>query len=203
MPSRNIEKIFIPEAYYHVYNRGVEKRAIFLDDEDYCVFLNLLKRYLDDKPSTDRTGRQYEWLHDQLELLAFCLMPNHFHLFIYQINEQAITKLMKNLCTSYVMYFNKKYKRVGPLFQGRYKAKDILDDAYFQHISRYIHLNPTEFETWKYSSLPYFLNKKNSKWVQPGRVLEAFEGESYIEFVKDYIGQKEIMDELKHNLADK
>ena len=197
MPSKNIEKIFIPETYYHVYNRGVEKRTIFLDDEDYRVFLNLLKRYLDDKPSNDKSGRQYEWLHGQLDLLAYCLMPNHFHLFIYQIDEQAITKLLKNICTSYVMYFNKKYKRVGPLFQSRFKSKDVIDDAYFQHISRYIHLNPKDYETWEYSSLPYYLNTRKSGWVNPSRVLETFEGDSYSEFVKDYIGQKEIMDDLK------
>lgn len=202
MPSRNLEKIFIPQAFYHVYNRGVEKRDIFLDDDDYAVFLNLLKRYLSNKPAKDTKGREYEWLYPDLELLAFCLMPNHFHLLLYQNNAAAITRLMRGVCTAYTMYFNRKYKRVGTLFQDRFKASHIQDDAYLQHISRYIHLNPQDFENWSYSSLSYYLGNKSASWVRPTKILELFEGDSYLNFVRDYTEYKRSLDELKHQLAN-
>lgn len=203
MPSRNIVKEFSPEAYYHVYNRGVEKRIIFLDEEDYRVFLNLLKRYLSKTPTKDSSGREYEWLYPEMELLAYCLMPNHFHLFVYQHDTDAVTRLMRGVGTSYTMYFNRKYKRVGTLYQDRFKATHITNDSYLQHISRYIHLNPREYLTWEYSSLPFYLGKKQADWVRPERVLEIFKGSDYLEFVKDYIGHKEILEELKYDLADR
>ena len=80
MPSRNSRKEYVPETMYHVYNRGHNKDKIFLDDNDYAVFLNLLKRYLSKTVVTDEKGRPYEQLRDEVELVAFCLMPNHFHL---------------------------------------------------------------------------------------------------------------------------
>ena len=80
MPNRNIVKLYDADSYYHVYNRGVDKRDIFLDDQDCAVFLGLLKRHLDKKPYIGSQGRNYEWLVNDIEIVAFCLMPNHFHL---------------------------------------------------------------------------------------------------------------------------
>ena len=201
MASRNRLKVYIPEAYYHIYNRGVEKRTIFLDYSDYRVFLNLLKRYLDIEPTKDRSGRDYEWLHDRLELLAYCLQPNHYHLLIYVHDDKAMTRLFRGVNTAYSGYFNKKYKRVGPLFQDRFKAVQVTSDAYLLHISRYIHLNPRDWQRWQYSSLPYYLNRKTAGWVQPKRILDLFNGD-YLDFVSDYEEQKKIMDELKRSLAN-
>ena len=109
---------------------------------------------------------------------------------------------MQSVCVSYVGYFNKKYKRVGTLFQDRYKASMITNDAYLQHISRYIHLNPKNYKSWKYSSLPYYLNTKAAKWVNHQRILDIFEGDSYIKFLDDYESSKEALDEIKHELAN-
>lgn len=193
----------IAEQHYHIYNRGVEKRVIFIDDIDYRVFLNLIKRYIDEKPHVNAHKVPYSWLGDEIELLAFCLMPNHFHLLLYQIKEGAMKKLMQNVCASYTSYFNKKYKRVGHLFQGVYKASTVMSDSYAQHISRYIHLNPDNYRDWEYSSLPYFLDQKKSGWVKPKRILKMFDNiHDYDDFLKDYEGQKEIMDELKLEMAD-
>ena len=86
MPSKNVVKIYENNTYYHAYNRGVEKRTVFIDDEDYATFLGLLKRSLDEHPETDDKGREYRWLANDVELVAFCLMPNHFHLLLYQMN---------------------------------------------------------------------------------------------------------------------
>lgn len=201
MVSRNREKNYVPEAYYHIYNRGVEKRKIFIDDEDYRVFLNLFKRYLDREPVRDPSGREYDHLFERGELLAFCLMPNHFHLLLYVHDDEAMTRLMRGVATSYTTYFNKKYKRVGPLFQDRYKASHILNDAYLVHITRYIHLNPKDWQDWPYSSLPYYLGKKSAAWIIPERILGMFEDGNYREFVADYVSQKEMWDEIKHDLA--
>jgi putative transposase len=146
MPSRNILKIDIPHSYYHVYARGGSRQTIYNDAEDYSVFLNLFKRYLSKEPIKDPAGRKYPHFAESIELLAFCLMPNHFHILLYQHDEKTISSLMRGLMTSYSRYFNKKYNRSGPLFESRYKSSRISDDAYLMHISRYIHLNP---KRWK------------------------------------------------------
>lgn len=203
MASRNTRNLYISHAHYHVFNRGVNKRRIFLDEEDYSVFLNLFKRYLSQNPVSDYKKREYPWLYNDIELLAYCLMPNHFHLLVYPLEEDALKKLLKNICGSYTAYFNKKYERVGPLFQDRLKAKIITDDAYLHHISRYIHMNPKQYMTWKYSSLPYYLGKNIAEWIQPNRIMELFkDNEDYVTFLKDYEEQKEIMEELKGYLAE-
>lgn len=202
MPSRNRIKQYVDESYYHVYNRGVDKKVIFKDKDDYAVFLNLLKRYLDDKPSKDSSGREYEWLYHEIELLAFCLLPNHYHLLLYAKDASAMTRLLRGVATSYSIYFNKKYKRVGPLFQDRFKASWILRDNYLVHISRYIHLNPKQWRTWGFSSLPYFIGKNNAAWVRPQRLIDLFEGEDYLAFVSDYESYKNELDELKQELAN-
>lgn len=204
MPGKNIVKQYAPESYYHIYNRGVNKRKIFMDAEDYTVFLNLLKRYLSREAGKDSYGRTHETYYNQIELLAFCLMQNHFHLLIYVgENERAMPELIKKIATSYVVYFNKKHKRVGALFQDSYKASRISSDNYLQHISRYIHLNPKEYLSWEFSSMPYYLKSKNAEWLRPEKILEIFEGESYLDFVNDYKDHKEVLDSIKHELADK
>jgi putative transposase len=186
MPSRNTVKIYDTNAYYHVYNRGVEKRKIFLEDEDYAVFLNLFKRYLDKEPVRDNKGREYEHMRGDIELIAFCLMPNHFHLLLFQLeNPFAMTKLLHAVCAAYTVYFNKKYDRVGGLFQGPYKASLILNESYLLHISRYIHLNPKDYMNWEWSSLPYWVGEKTAEWVIPGRLNDMPKVE-YLSFLQDY-----------------
>lgn len=202
MPSRNILKHYTPDAYYHIYNRGVNKRRIFLEDYDYKVFLNLLKRYLDIKPHTDNKGREYEHLRGKVELLAYCLMPNHLHLLLYAHDQQSISRLLTGVMTSYSMYFNKKYQRVGPLFQGRFKASGITNDAYLQHISRYIHLNPKAYKKYPYSSYADYVGERQTAWLQSNRILELFNRDSYEAFVADYEDYKEQLDEVKHSLAN-
>lgn len=203
MPGRNVYKSHLPDSYYHVYSRGVNKQPIFLEEQDYAVFLNLFKRYLSKEPSKDSKGREYPNYHGQVELLAYCLMPNHVHALIYQHDKKAMMLLFKAIMTTYVMYFNKKYKRVGPAFQSRYKASQIMNDTYLLHISRYIHLNPKNYQKWPYSSLPYYLSRQTADWVKPKRIMELFDDrKEYQEFVADYEGHKEALEEIKYELAD-
>jgi len=204
MPSRNSRKIYVANQFYHVYNRGVAKGKIFLDDEDYVVFLNLIKRYLSKEVVKDSYGRSYANFHHELELLVFCLMPNHVHFLFYLGDDvRALPDFMKRVANTYSAYFNKKYKRVGHLFQDRYKASAIYRDGYLQHISRYIHLNPKDYTTYKWSSYSYYCNKKKASWLKPDRVLEIFDSVAdYKNFVTDFADYKESLDDIREELAD-
>lgn len=218
MPAKNIVKIYVENGYYHIYNRGVEKREIFLDEQDCIVFLYYLKMYLSpieelEKESVAdiRVNRFIPLnLSSEVDLLAFTLMPNHIHLFIKQSTKDGIIKLMRRATTSYVMYFNKKYKRVGCLFQNTYKAAIIDSEIYLLHLSRYIHLNPSniifKINFKEFSSYPYYLGYKNASWVKPQEILNFFRSAqsmslrdvlSYQSFVEDYKdSSEEILGEL-------
>ncbi|MEI6228894.1 MAG: transposase [Candidatus Saccharibacteria bacterium] len=202
MPSRNVIKRYDVNSYYHIYNRGVEKRKVFIDDEDYAVFLNLFKRYLNEGPEKDNKGREYDWLAEDVELMSFCLMPNHFHLLLYQIRLGAITKLLRSVCSAYTTYFNKKYERVGPLFQGVFKASHIYIDDYLTYITRYIHRNPTDYLNWEWSSLPYWINNKRSAWVSSER-LNDMAPAKYLEFLNDDEDYRDSLDEIGDFMINK
>ena len=217
MPSRNTVKQYVENGYYHLYNRGVDKRTIFQDDQDYRVFLHLLKILLSSPsleakhPLTEVTGFNpvrlrliQQTLHNKVELLSYCLLPNHFHLLIKQITVDGMPILMKRLITTYSMYFNNRYKRVGHLFQGTYKAAYIGEDSYIMHVSRYIHLNPYELtgsnlvkvSEYPYSSYSYYLGKKKAKWVKPDFILSYFKNHKYIG-LQNFISYKSFVEDSK------
>ncbi len=207
MPGRNIEKVFVEDSFYHVYNRGLNKMNIFNDDADYRVFLNLLKRVLGEEVQKNRLHREYPNFHNDLELLSYCLMPNHFHMLIRTKNKpKLLAELMRSILTAYVMYFNKKNKRTGPLFGKRYRAVRITSDEYLWHISRYIHLNPLDigqdYKKYPYSSIDYYTSKKSSDWVKPDEITDMFKEakQDYGEFLKDYLDRKEELKEIKAEL---
>jgi putative transposase len=192
MPSRNMLKIYIKDGYYHVYNRGVEKRTIFEDEQDYKVFLDYLKEYLSPPPDPKMfiktiTLQEYSFkglprlpknYFDKIELLAFCLMPNHFHLLLKQTDKNVMEKFMRSLSIRYSTYFNKKYDRVGGLFQDTYKAILIIDESYLLHLSRYIHLNPTEYTSdliEAYTSYADYLGLRKTQWLKPQFILSFFD----------------------------
>lgn len=203
MPSRNVLKDDLPETYYHVYFRGGNRSRIFRDAADFEKMLQLFARYLSLEEVKNSAGISFPNYHYKLELNAFCLMPNHVHLLIYQRQQGAMTEFMRSLLTSYSMYFNKRHKRSGPLFESRYKASRITDDSYLDHITRYIHLNPRSWQDYEYSSLPYYLQQVTDEWLEPKRILENFSNpEEYLQFVKDYEQNKEMLDILKLELAN-
>ncbi|KKU88444.1 MAG: hypothetical protein UY16_C0007G0025 [Candidatus Gottesmanbacteria bacterium GW2011_GWA2_47_9] len=170
MPAKNELKLYIVSGYYHLYNRGVDKRLIFLDEQDYAVFLRTIKDALSPLPPPDPTRINSvlrKNLFNKVDLLCFVLMPNHFHLFVYQSIQNGIETFMRSIITRYVKYFNKKYERGGHLFQGRYKAIMVENEPYFLHLSRYIHRNPMpNFKDYPYSSYPYYLGKKHADWLK-------------------------------------
>jgi putative transposase len=202
MPSRNVLKIDIPDSYYHVYARGASRQEIFLDDADYWYFLELFRRYLSPEEILDSARMPYDKLHDDVELLCYCLMPNHFHLLLYQVNEHAMQRLMRGVMTAYSRYFNKKYKRSGSLFESRYKASRISSDEYLMRITRYIHLNPKKWRNYPYSSLVHYTEGNDADWLREQRILGLFSSKSaYGEFVADYESVKESLTLVKNELA--
>lgn len=189
MPAKNRIKQYLKHGYYHLYNRGTEKRIIFLDRQDYNVFLRYLDEYLlprDEKKLAEKLSnptlspREKEEIlkllrlnnfHDEITVLAYCLMPNHFHFFVKQKSAGAIDKFMNSLGTRYTMYFNKKYKRVGSLYQGVYKAVLIHNEEQFLHLSRYIHQQAIPHQPCSYQN---YLSKIKTEWVYPQEILNYF-----------------------------
>jgi REP element-mobilizing transposase RayT len=206
MPKRNRLKVYGSDQYYHLYNRGVNKQDIFREPDDYFYFLSLFKRYLSGEPFTDASGRPYVKLIDEVELVAFCMMPNHFHLLCYLKEPQGIMNLMHSVLTAYSMYFNKKYRRTGGLFEGPFLASRITNDGYLWHITRYIHLNPldlgADFKHYPYSSISYFSGERHADWLHTNKlVTKPEERAQYIEFVADYETMHDDMKLLKNILA--
>nr|WP_226966501.1 transposase [Sulfurimonas sediminis] len=115
-------------GFYHVLNRGVERRVIFLDDDDYLKFLEIV----------DESAFTYDF-----SVYSFCLMSNHYHLLVKTMHEN-LSLLMRQINSRYSIYFNNKYKRVGPLFQGRFKSWFVYDEVYLKSLVKYIELNPTK-----------------------------------------------------------
>jgi putative transposase len=203
MPAKNAVKIYEPDSYFHIYNRGAGKQAIFVDTQDKKYFLGLIERHLDhDNTKTNINGVVYQKYDKDVELLAYCLMGNHFHMFAYVGDDtQKIVAFMKSICTAYTMYFNKKYRRSGSLFQGVYKASHITEDTYLIHVSRYIHMNPRNYLGYKFSSIGAYLGGECPNWLKIGRILELHENGSYLEFMQDYESHKEWLDEIHKSLA--
>ena len=198
MTSKNRVKTYVSGGYYHIYNRGVAKQDIFLDKQDYRVYLNYLKQALT-QPNIIKVkkyvqGRSFNAVtrlpknfQKNIFLIAYCLMPNHFHLLIKQNDINAMESFMRSIATRYASYFNKKNDRVGPVFQGRYKAIMITDDKYLLHLSRYIHLNPYEITNNlldSYSSYADYLSRKSTSWVKPEIVLKFFKQKTIPEINK-------------------
>src|SRR4030042_3368719 len=182
MPYRKTK--FYENGFYHVYNRGVEKRMIFLDEEDYQTFVSILKSYLSRPSPLEWTSRiRNHHLFDEITLNAYCLMPNHFHLLVQQKLPSSITNFMRRTLTTYSMYFNEKYSRVGSLFQSRFKAKEVESDEYILHLSRYIHRNPLEaplvrgindLQVYRWSSYPAYLGREENRLVDKEFILGFF-----------------------------
>ena len=221
MPSKNIIKTYLENGYYHIYNRGVEKRKIFLDEQDYKVFLSYLKLYLLPKQESvkeiekndskvDNNEKMISEIYklnnffNKIDLISYVLMPNHFHLELRQKNKKEIEFFMRSLITKYSKYFNKKYERVGPLFQGRYKAVLIQNTEYLLYLNRYIHLNPMELlvegqplDQYPWSSYRVYLKKINISWLKTDIIGNSFlknkifSTDLYKNFVENSVAQTE------------
>ncbi len=219
MPARNTVKQYTENGYYHIYNRGVEKRSTFQDSQDYVVFLSYLKEYLLPKdeqslreklndPNTSYKEKnkiirilRLNNFSDEIKLICYCLMSNHFHLFVKQNNSHAIHKFMQSFTTRYTMYFNRKYKRVGSLFQATYKAVLVNREDQFLYLTKYIHKQALALKGLTFqgqpSSYEEYLGLRDTVWIHPEEVLSYFSKTnpklSYKSFVESEIDDDEII----------
>ncbi|MEA2020156.1 MAG: transposase [Patescibacteria group bacterium] len=197
MPYR--KTIFHKGGYYHIYNRGVEKRTIFVDYADYKNFTNILRYYLilreKGKESPVLSARMglsnLGKFREKVSLIAYTLMPNHFHFILKQLDqEKSISNFMRTIGTTYVMYFNQKYERVGSLFQGRFKAREVADDADLLNLSRYIHLNPCQSgivrnpEDYPWSSYHIYIGNEPNNLINTNPTLDQLPEPKNVEYKK-------------------
>lgn len=214
MPSKNSTKNYIENGYYHIYNRGVEKRIIFSDQQDYSVFLSYLKEYLlpknekelygklsDPQISSVKRNKTLKSLHlnnfsQEIILLAYCLMPNHFHFFVKQKNANSIDKFMNSLATRYTMYFNRKHKRVGSLYQDVYKAVLITNENHFLHLSRYIHKQALILN--QPCSYPEYVGLRQTPWIKPDEILTYFSTTNPFLSYQNFVTQSENVNNLEN-----
>jgi len=208
------------QDFYHTLNRGVDKRTLFLDKQDYLRFIHNLYElnnedrvestfgaFKNDPTLANTTSRKQRKL--LVDILAFCLMPNHYHLLLSPRVENAIPKFMSKINIGYAKYFNQKYEREGTLFQGRYKKILITDNIHFLYLPFYIHFNPLDLkypewrenkisspqkaleflEVYKWSSHLEYLGAKNYGSVLNKKVLnEVFDGNiGYKKLIKAYL----------------
>jgi putative transposase len=196
--------------YYHIFNRGVACLPTFLTKSDYKQAIASLSYYKDVKPymkfsrfkdlsfdEKDSVIKRSENTDKLVDLVCYCLMPNHFHFIVKQLVENGISIFLSKFTNSYTKYFNTKNERVGSLFQGVFKSVHVDSTNQLVHLSRYVHLNPLTsfvvpekyFISYPWSSLSDYLENKNTL-VNPSSVLSEFSSpKKYLEFVlnqKDY-----------------
>ena len=175
---------FSVHDYYHIYNRGTDKRVIFLDEEDHQRFASLMficnsERNIAFRDTPVGQPYVYERGDTLVDIGVYCLMPNHFHFLIREKIDGGITKFMSKLLTSYSMYFNRKYKRTGGLFEGRFKAKHVNSDEYLKYLAKY-----------RYSSYPEYLGdlRDETTIINRSAFPEYFaEVQDFERFIKDWM----------------
>lgn len=222
MPLRTT--IFSNDEYYHVFNRGVAKQPIFSNKRDYERFLlNLSYHQYEKLPfrlsrllqlSTETRNdviRELEYKNEKcIELAAYVLMPNHFHLLLKQTANQGVSRFVSTTLNGYTKYYNTKNERVGHVFQGMFKAVRVESDEQLVHVSRYLHLNPIvsylikkeDLTSYQWSSLPIYLGSQ-SNLVNPEAVLSHFTSTNdYLKFVLDQLDYGRELKRIEHLTLD-
>jgi putative transposase len=153
---------FYEGGFYHVYGRGVDKRLVYEEDADKRFFLSRVCKY------------QRDEMGECVEVVAFCLMDNHYHMLIRQANKRGVTRFMRKLLTSYVMYFNRKYERTGTLFESTFKRKCVDTDGYLGNVVRYIHLNAVDLMSDKEATPKQILKfVKEYEWSDASEYIDS------------------------------
>lgn len=214
MPGRTIP--LVNNQYYHIFNRGSDKRDIFLQTRDYKRFQQTFYYYQFTGPKlrfskfakSDLKIFKPDQANKLVEIICYCLMPNHFHFLIKQLKNNGIPTFISNLCNSYTKYFNTKYPRVGPLLQGKYQSVLIETDEQLIHTSRYIHLNPvvskitTDLNSYLWSSYPEYVTEQE-KLCAIKEILSFFPSpKKYQEFVAAQIDYGTTLEIIKHRAID-
>ncbi|SRR5258706_7911286 len=219
MPGRKFP--LITGERYHVFNRGIDKRIIFMTKSEYQRAIDCLSYYqfasppmkfskyqtLQEVRKSDILAQFQSRSNKLVDIYAFCLMPNHFHFLLTQLRENGIAKFMANFQNSYTRYFNIKHDRIGSLLLDQFKGVQIETDEQFIHVSRYIHLNPVtayivkkfiDLYDYPWSSYPEYLkiNERNIVNVEP--VLSLFKNQlAYEGFLADQVDYQRALGEIK------
>jgi putative transposase len=173
MSGKNVIKIYLAGGVYHIYNRGVEGRMIFADDRDYRAFLSYLRLYLSEP---DTITPIHKNLSGSISLIAYCLMPNHFHLLIQQHDAKDIEIFARAIFGRYSTYFNRRHNRFGRLYQGPYRATLVDTTEQLLTVARYIDRNPQKL-AHKLSAYPYGSYRhigRPAVWLKPNLVMQLF-----------------------------
>ncbi|MBI4999512.1 transposase [Candidatus Gottesmanbacteria bacterium] len=214
MPGRLIPHV--NGEFYHLFNRGSDKRDIFLQPRDY-IRLRLTFYYyqfLGPKPKFSNFAKfklktfKPPTETKLIEIICYCLMSNHFHFLVRQLKDNGISIFMSQLSNSYTKYFNTKYKRIGPLLQGAYKSIRVESDEQLIHLSRYIHLNPIvsqiskNLESYQWSSYHEYMLEKGML-CSTKEILGFFASKvEYKKFLEDQINYGQTLELIKHHRVD-
>ena len=211
------------DNYYHIFGRSIAKYVVFNDAEEYSRMLEILKlyRYVDLNYKYSRFNN-FEIIKQNaikrdlkknssffIEIVAYCLMPTHFHLILRQIVDHGISTYIAKVLNSYSRFFNLKHKRLGPLWAGRFKSVLILNNEQLLHLTRYIHLNPTSAglvknpEDWQFSSYLEYINHSDGqdKICSYDNVFD-FSPKEYLKFVLDRKAYQKDLSHIKRLLID-
>lgn len=195
MPRRKED--FTEGQVYHIFNRGVEKRSLFLDANDFYRFLNTFFYYLHGgtikfSVVTDRVLKQQFAEQPRFTLIAYCFMPNHYHVLFSPQPGSSVANLLRRVQDSYAKYFNTRYERVGGLFQGPFKAVWVKTDEQLLHLVRYIHLNPVVAgiskrpHEYPWSSCLEYLGRTKRSWCQRTIIEHQLPMERHLSFLERY-----------------
>lgn len=222
--STNRKISFRNEEVYHLFNRGIERRNIFTDKKEFERARNLIKFYkhkdipirfsqviqqpkdIREKMLSDlyKSGRA-------VDILSYCLMPNHFHFLLKQNSDKGVSNFLANFSNAYTRYFNTKYQRIGPLFEGIFKGVHIENEEQLLHVSRYIHINPVvssiiadnQLENYPWSSYREFLSLSKDGITQRDFILNMFRSDKrYQEFVENQIDYGKKLEAIKHLILE-
>lgn len=220
MPGRKIP--LVTNQIYHGLNRGISFQPTFTIKKNFQRAIEVMRYYQNQKPPlrysqfTALSNKRRKQILKNLakekkflvEIIAYCIMSNHFHFMLKQSKEGGISKFMSNFTNSYTRYFNIKNKRSGPLFGGKFKAIRVETDEQLLHLSRYIHLNPyssyvvktlKDLEKFSFSSFPEYLGKTQIIICNKEIILSQFKNpESYKKFVFDQADYQRELEEIKH-----
>ena len=190
---------FLPQEIYHIYNRGNNRQTVFFGPDNYVYFLRGIKKYL----------------IKEVSILAYCLMPTHYHLLL-QIRDtdkddsgQKLSQAMQKLSISYTKAINKRFERVGALFQGQFQAKHVSTTNHLHQLCYYIHANPVKDglvespEDWLYSNYHEWVGLRNGSLFDTSFLEEHFGTKDfYKESVQSYLQTQSISDQLPSYLQD-
>lgn len=213
MPYRTTP--LVTDQIYHIFNRGVAKLPIFTNKRDHDRFLETIYYYQfkGPKPKFSHLNRfkdsKFEKNKKIVEIFCYCLMPNHFHFLIKQLQDNGISEFINKVSNSYTKYFNTKHNRTGPLFQGQFKAIRIGNEDQLIHVSRYIHLNPIatylvkNLNSYPWSSYLNYIGSEENKNCSKNFILSMFKtNQKYEQFVLDQIEYAQSLERIKHLVID-